>query len=231
MAILKKMGDFLGKAGKFTVTARYGYDVVQETGQKIEFGGIVKYTVSRPDRMRLDILESDGKKAVKLFDGKSITTYAERVNVYASTEYTGSLDDAIIYAVRDLKMRLPMAVLFVSNASEEFDRRITSLAYVETDTILDVPCDHLAGTTETVDFEIWVPQGGEPLPRRVLISYREAEGEPQFRARFSEWNFSPSITDATFAFAPPEGVEKIPFLALMEIKTPRTPSTKKGGRK
>ncbi|HBD10314.1 MAG TPA: hypothetical protein DCZ69_18850, partial [Syntrophobacteraceae bacterium] len=38
MAILKKMGDVLGKAGKFTVTAHSTHDVVQESGLKIEFG-------------------------------------------------------------------------------------------------------------------------------------------------------------------------------------------------
>jgi hypothetical protein len=230
MTILKKMGDFLGKAGKYTVTVRSTHDSVQVSGQKIEFGRLLKYTVSRPDRLRVDSQDSDGKKGTVVFDGKAITAYGERRNAYASAELKGSLDDAVVYFVRDLKMQLPLAMLFVSNVTQEFEGRIRSLAYVETDTLLDVPCDHLAGSTDTVDFQIWVAQGNEPLPRRVLITYRQTKGEPQFRAWFSEWNLSPNLTDAAFAFTPSEGVERIPFLVAIEAKRPKAPSAKKGGK-
>jgi hypothetical protein len=231
MSILRNMGDFLTKAGKFTVTVHSSYDVIQESGREVEFEEIMKYAISRPDRMRIDFQESDGNQRVVVFDGKNLSAYGERQNVYASTELPGTLDNAIVYFVRDLKMRMPMAMLFVSNVNDEFERRITSLAYVETNTIKDVPCDHLVGSTDTVDFQIWVAQGNEPLPRRVVITYREAKGEPQFRARFSHWDFSPRFTDASFAFAPPEGMECLPLLALMETKMPRTPSAKRGGHK
>jgi hypothetical protein len=230
MTILKKMGDFLGKAEKYTVTVRSTHDSVQESGQKIEFGRLLTYTVSRPDRLRVDSQDSDGKKGAVVFDGKVITAYGERRNAYASAELTGTLDDAIVYFVRDLKMQLPLAMLFVSNVTQELESRVTSLAYVETDTLLDVPCDHLAGTTDTVDFQVWVAQGDKPLPRRVLITYRQAKGEPQFRAWFSDWNLSPTITDTTFAFKPAEGVERIPFLVAIEAKRPKSPSAKKGGK-
>jgi hypothetical protein len=231
MSILRNMGDFLVKAGKFTVKINATYDVVQESGQKVEFEETMKYAISRPDRMRIDVQESDGNNRVVVFDGKNLSVYGERQNVYASTELPGTLDNAIVYFVRDLKMRMPMAMLFVSNVNEEFERRITSLAYVETNTIKDVPCDHLSGSTDTVDFQIWVAQGNEPLPRRVVITYRHAEKEPQFRARFSQWDFSPPLTDASFAFAPPQGMECLPLLALMETKMFRTPSAKRGGKK
>jgi len=52
MSILKKMSEFLAGAGCFSVTIRDGYDVVQESGQKIEFGELRNVTVSRPDRLR-----------------------------------------------------------------------------------------------------------------------------------------------------------------------------------
>jgi hypothetical protein len=230
MSILRNMGAFLAKAGQFTVKVHASYDVIQESGQEVEFEEIMKYAVSRPDRMRVDVQESDGNKRVVVFDGKNLSAYGERQHVYASTELPGTLDNAIMYFVRDLKMRLPLAMLFVSNVIEEFERRITSLAYVETNTIKDVPCDHLAGSTDTVDFQIWVAQGGEPLPRRVIITYRHAEKEPQFRARFSHWDFSPVFTDASFAFAPPAGMECLPLLTLTENNMPRPRSAKKGGK-
>ncbi len=37
-ALLMRMADFLSKTPRFSVGIRNGYDVVQESGQKIEFG-------------------------------------------------------------------------------------------------------------------------------------------------------------------------------------------------
>ena len=48
-AILTRMADFLAGAQRFSVTVRAGYDAVQKSGQKIEFGDMRKVTLSRPD--------------------------------------------------------------------------------------------------------------------------------------------------------------------------------------
>jgi hypothetical protein len=73
----------------------------------------------------------------------------------------------------------------------------------------------LAGRTETVDYQVWITEGAQPLPLRVVLTYKNAEGQPQFQAHFSDWNLSPEIQDSQFAFAPPEGARKISFLAQL----------------
>jgi hypothetical protein len=45
----------------------------------------------------------------------------------------------------------------------------------------------------------------------VVLTYKNAEGQPQFRAQFSDWNLAPEITESMFAFTPPQGVQKIDF--------------------
>jgi hypothetical protein len=86
--------------------------------------------------------------------------------------------------------------------------------YVETTTITDVPCDHLAARTAAgVDFQVWVAQGSEPLPRRIVITYKNENGQPQFWADLSKWNLAPDVSDALFSFTPPNGAERIQFLA------------------
>jgi hypothetical protein len=57
-----------------------------------------------------------------------------------------------------------------------------------------------------------VERNGEPVPRRVVIVYEHAEGRPQFRADLSEWDLSPRTPASLFAFRPPEGAERVPFL-------------------
>jgi hypothetical protein len=232
MPILKKMSEYLAQAERFSVNLRNGYDVVQESGQKIEFGEVRKVTVSRPDHMRIETERSDGDKGLVIFDGKQITVYLPNKNVYASASKPGTIDETIQYAVSDLKVRVPLAMMLLTTLPSEIDRRVVSADYVEKTTITDVPCDHLAVRTgQGVDFQVWVAQGEQPLPRRIVITYISETGQPQFWADFSDWNLAPEISDALFAFTPPNGAERIQFLAEVRNIATKASKHKKGGKK
>ncbi|MGQ0593776.1 MAG: DUF2092 domain-containing protein [Gammaproteobacteria bacterium] len=229
-AILMGMAELLSRTQRFSVNVLSSYDTVQPSGQKIEFGDNRTLTVSRPDRMRAEAERSDGDKQLVLFDGKAITVYSSPRNVYATISKPGDLDDAIAYFMRDLHMRLPLALLFVNRLPAELEHRVQSVDYVEKTSILGAPAHHLAGQTTTVDFQIWVADGGQPLPQRVVLTYKDAEGEPQFRAQFSDWNLAPEISDSMFAFTPPEGAEKIAFLPqLRAVAVPRKAAPDQSG--
>ena len=133
---------------------------MQASGQKIEFGDLRKVLVQRPHNLRLEIEQSDGDVSVVVFDGKELTAFDQSNNVYAKTPLEGDVDAAIIHFVRDLQMRLPLAMLLLSGLPAELDRRVQSLDYVEETEILGVLCDHLAGRTGDVDFQVWVAQNG-----------------------------------------------------------------------
>jgi hypothetical protein len=110
-------------------------------------------------------------------------------------------------------MRLPLAALLLSRFPAEIERRTQSLDYVERTLLDGTPVHHLAARTETVDYQLWIAQGARPLPLRAVLTYKNSEGHPQFRAQFSDWNLSPEIRDTQFAFSPPQGARKIAFLA------------------
>jgi hypothetical protein len=211
--ILMRMARFLANTQRFTVKMRDDYDVLQESGQKIEFGESRVISVDRPDGLRVEIEHSDGAKHLVLYDGKAITAFSPRENVYAQLSKTGGIDEAIMYFLRDLHMRLPLAMLLVSRFPEEIERRTQALDYVEKTEIDGTWAHHLAGRTETVDYQVWIDAGNRPLPLRVVLTYKDSEGQPQFRAHFSEWNLAPDIQESQFAFNPPEGARKIAFLA------------------
>jgi len=169
LATLKNMSEYLAKAERFSVSIRDGYDAVQQSGQKVEFGEVRKVTVSRPDRLRIEVERSDGEKGLVIFNGKDLTVYTADKNVYATVSKQGTLDQAIKYALDELKIRVPLAMMLLSTLPSELDDFVVSADYVETTTITDVPCDHLAvRTAKGVDFQVWVAQGSEPLPRRIV---------------------------------------------------------------
>jgi hypothetical protein len=231
VTILKNMSQYLAQAERFSVTIRDGYDAVQESGQKVEYGAVRKVTVSRPDRLRIEVERSDGEKGLVIFNGKDITVYTANKNVYATVSRPGTLDEAIKYAVDDLKIRIPLAMMLLSTLPSEVDNLVISADYVETTTLTDVPCDHLAArTSRGVDFQVWVAQGSEPLPRRVVITYKNETGQPQFWADLSNWNLAPDVSDSLFTFTPPDGADRIQFLAEVGSAA-ATATPKKGSEK
>jgi hypothetical protein len=231
-AILTRMASFMGGAQGFSVSLRAGYDAVQTSGQKIEFGETRQVTLSRPGRLRIEGERSDGTKTVTVFDGKEITVVDQTRNVYAKTPQPGGIDESVIHFVRDLGMRLPLAVLVVSRLPQEMSERVRSIEYIEMTRINGVPAHHLAARTDTVDFQVWVADGDQPLPQRIVLTYRNAPGQPQFWATFSGWNLKPAINDATFAAAPPSGAQQIAFAARLPRVSPvaRKPAVDKGAK-
>lgn len=231
-AILMRMAEFLSKAQRFSVGVSGGYDAVQESGQKIEFGEKRMVTLSRPDRLRIESERSDGAKTLTVFTGKEIMLIDMASKVYASAPQTGGLDETIIHYVKDLGMRLPLAVLLVSQLPAELKERVRSIDYVEKTSILGAVSHHLAARTDSVDFQVWVSDGDRPLPQRIVITYKQAKGEPRFWAQFSDWNLAPAIVETTFAVKPPEGLQKVAFAAqLPRIATPaRKPVADKGAK-
>ena len=231
-AILMRTADFLGGTQRFSVSVRGGYDAVQKSGQKIEYNEMRKVTLSRPDRLRVEGERSDGAKKLIVFNGKEIVLIDAASNVYATAPQPGGLDDTIVHFVKDLGMRLPLAVLLVSQAAAELKDRVRSVDIVEKTNIYGSPSHHLAARTDQVDFQVWVADGDKPLPQRIVITYKKDKGEPQFRAQFSDWNLAPAIEDSTFLVTPPDGAQKVPFAAQLPRVSPaaRKRSAEKGAK-
>lgn len=226
-ARLMDMARFLGGAEKFSVTLRVGYEVMQDNGQKIEFGEIRELAVQRPDRARILEVASHGDRDMMLFDGKLITMLDGETGLYAQAPQPGDLDATVIHFVRDLQMRLPLAPMFMQRFADELQNRVQSIDYVERTDILGEPAHHIAARTANVDFQVWIADSKRPLPLRVVLNYPAAEGQPQFWANFSKWNLSPRFGKSTFKFTPPADARQIVF-AVQLLPPPGSPQAAEG---
>ena len=228
MAVLQRATAALSQAQGFSVTVDIGFDAVQDSGRKIEFGETRQIVLRRPDRLRVDATTRDGAQSTILFDGKDITIVHPQENVYATAARPGSVDEAIAYFVHDLGMRFPLAEMLTSQLAQRLPEQVRIADYVEAASIAGVPCDHLALRGDETDMQVWVAQGQQPLPRRVVITYRHADGRPQFWAQFSDWNLAPEAPDALFTFTPPAGAAQIAFSPRQMLQSGAAPT--KGGQ-
>jgi hypothetical protein len=206
------MANFLAKSQRLGVTADCTYDVMQDSGEKIEFGEQRKLILRRPDRARFEVTGRDGSRRGVLFDGTQLTAFDVEENVYTTVAKPGTVDAALLYYTQELKMRLPLRELFAADLSQEIKDALGSARLVEQETVGGVATDHVAFRGDTADVQLWIARDGDPLPQRIVITYRLAEGQPQFVADFHGWTFTPEVPDSAFAFVPPEGAHKIPIL-------------------
>jgi hypothetical protein len=216
-ATLMNFARFLTSQKSFSYTAVMGYEAVQDSGLRLEFGATRKVTVNRPNRARVEAQRRDGSKRLVIIDGKQISVFDENEKVYATVPKEGTLSEIIDYYVDDLQMTLPLAELASDDLSEVLTENISFGHTLGESTISGILCDNLVLQNDEVDIQLWIAKGKKPLPRRVVITYKNEPGEPQFWAQFLEWDLSPDVDDKQFTFQPPADANKINFAPKLAV--------------
>lgn len=211
-ALLMRMADRLATAQSFSVDMQAGFDVVQASGQKIEFSESRQILLNRPDDVRVETVRSDGTTQEILFDGKQLVFFDRGANVFSRLDRTGSVDQLIGHLVYDLDTPVPLSALLVTKLSALLGDVVQEVAVVERTTLAGQPAIHLAARTPDVDFQVWTTLGDQPVPLRIVITYKNDRGQPQFWANLGAWNFSPALDVQSFVFVPPAGAEQVAFL-------------------
>ena len=129
--------------------------------------------------------------------------------VYDATRQPGDIDSSLEFLAKQVAIPRQLRNFFSNDLTASLGSAVKSGYYDGKSKISGVMCDHLALRGEKEDVQVWIARGDEPVPRRIVISYREIEGQPQFWAQFIEWDFSPDLSDTTFTFSPPEGAKRI----------------------
>ncbi len=214
MASLTRSADFLASQKSFSFEADVSHDVLQVNGQMLEFGGTRDVLIRRPDRLRAESVDRSGDVMQLFFDGQSILIDMPKEDAYMKAEHPGTLYSALDYLVEDLGAPAPLEDFVSENFAAELEGQIESGHFVENARLDDHVCEHLAFRADEVDFQIWIRGGEVPVPCRLVITYKKAEGHPQFTAEFHDWNFTPEVDDEMFTFTPPESAERLQIQAL-----------------
>jgi hypothetical protein len=154
LAALKKMGGFLHSLKAFTLRADTSTDeVLDDSGQKIQFNSVVEYSVRPPDRLRADVV-ADRKHQQFFYDGKTLTLYGQRVHYYASIPTPPTIRETLTVAAQKYGLEVPLADLFFWGTDQADLEDITAAINVGPSWIGGVLCDHYAFRQESVDWQI-----------------------------------------------------------------------------
>ncbi len=209
--VVRRACEYLRSLDRFSVAAEISYDEVLAAGYKLQYSRAGRLLVERPDRFRFDSESDKGYRTV-WYDGKSLTIYDEDLSVFATFEAPDTID-ATLDLIADRGIVMPLDDLLYSEPCAGLGEHVQSGYYVGLNYVDGGFYHHVLLATDAVDVQLWVEDDETPLIRKVVITYGEELGEPQFMAILRDWDPAPAPTPADFVFTPPAGAHKVDIFA------------------
>lgn len=211
--LVKASTDFLASQKRFSAETRSSLEVVLTSGQKIQFDHLARLSVQRPNKLRADRV-GDLVEQAFYFDGKSLTIFNPGEKYFATVAAPGTIEEMLDFARTRLDIVAPAGDLVYGNAYDILMTDVTQGFVVGKAVVEGVRCDHLAFRAPHVDWQIWIQEGKEPLPRKLVITTRDQANAPQFSVVVTKWNLRPTFTPQTFSFRAPSGAKQVEFMPL-----------------
>jgi len=211
--LIKQVSGYLTMAESFSVRSNATFEQVIPTGHKLQTSRTADVLVRRPNRLRAEVVSDQGVTRF-YFDGKKMSRFDLDNNTYASINIPGNLEQAFDHAMEKFHMDAPLADLIAGNLYENFINNTESAFYAGLHYMDGSKYHHLALSNKNVDFQVWVTDDAAPVIRKIVITYKHLEGEPQFTAILSDWKFNPRTPDMVFEFYPPVDADQIEFLPV-----------------
>jgi hypothetical protein len=210
-ALLKQTFAALTGAEAFSFHAEILVDRVDDTGQKLQFSAAMDVAMRRPDRLRVEYIgDLFAKRA--WYDGKQLTVFDPDHDIYASMPGAGDVGATLTAAEDRYGVDLPLADLARSDLWTLVESGLERVRRLGLHDVGGTDCEHLALRREHHDVQVWIKPGAPPHLCKLLFTYTNEPGSPQFMAIFSDWNFSPKLRDTFFEPELPDGAVKAAFL-------------------
>jgi hypothetical protein len=208
--LVQQMSTRLAAAKELSVATTEVRDVVRRSGAKERVSLTGLYTMRRPDRFHSKV--SGGKGLESWYDGKMVTVAVAQDKVFAQAPMPETIDRTLDALAERYDMALPLGDLFYSSAEKALLSDTTTGGYAGPENVGDTPCHHLAFRDAGVEWDIWLPVQGEPLPARLKVVNRHRSGEPVTDVTFTRWNLAPQLSAAMFTPSVPADYEGIAIL-------------------
>jgi hypothetical protein len=209
---LKAMSSYLAGLKTFSFQVEEFFDDVQDDGLKIQLSNQRHLSVSRPNKVYGEDV-GDTANSLFYYDGKIVTVYDRGQKTYA-TEKAPATIDAMLDDLHDrFNTHQTLADFLFADPYKVFTEHVQSGTYVGLHHVGKTKCHHLAFRQKQIDWQIWIDADEkQPLPRKLLITFKRQLDQPQYTALIHRWDIDPKLADDLFQFQPPAGIRKVDFL-------------------
>ena len=167
----------------------------------------------RPDRLAGDA-SGDARNGSFWFDGKTFSAIDREQNVWAAGLVPPTIDGALDWVFDQTGTVVPLADFVYSDGYDRLMGDVQRGVYLGIHDVAGVPCHHLSFEQATIDWQLWIDAGADPLPRKLVITYKTEDEVPQYSVTIRKWNLAAQLPDGLFRFSPPAGAKRVDVPAL-----------------
>ncbi len=211
------MSRTLNEAKAFSFHCVGVMDEVAKTGQLVQFSRDGRAVAVRPNKLFIEVKGDDVDRSV-CYQGKTLTVLNKKDNSYASTKAPDTITKMLDFVVEEYGLTLPLADVLVKDSYTSLTANVQTGRYIGLHNVGGTPCHHLAFRQEAIDWQIWIDAGKTPVPRKLVITYKNEPGHPSYSATLDEWDLSPKIPPGRFEFKAPAKAKKIEMAELLGLK-------------
>jgi hypothetical protein len=210
---MRTMSDTLARANTFRFETEERLEMIAAGGEKRELAFTRKVTVRRPNGLVFELREkgSSAVHVVAYYDGKTATLSDSAGRAWAQTPEPETIDEMLDDVARRFGLPVPVGDVIYSSPYDAFIGKDTKGGFVGRETIDGTSCAKLIYADDVVEVRLWIPSSGPALPRRLELVYKQASMPLMSKVEFTHWQLDAPVTDAMFAFQPPEGHTPVEF--------------------
>jgi hypothetical protein len=212
--LVRRMSDRLAKAGAFALEAEETYDEVPRHAPRQQLTAVRRVALRRPDRFAGDV-SGDALNRSYWYDGKALSVLDKEQNTWTSGTVPGTIDAALDWIFDTTGTVVPLADFAYADVYSRLMGAVQRGVYLGIHEAAGVPCHHLSFEQATIDWQLWIDAGPEPLPRRLVIAYKTEDEVPQYAVTIRKWNLEAKVPDEIFRFEPPAGARRVEIRAFV----------------
>lgn len=211
--LVRGMSDRLARAEAFAFEAEEVYDEVPEHSPRQQLTSKRGVVLRRPNRLAGDATGDAIHRSI-YYDGRTFSAIDREQNVWASGTVPPTIDEALDWVFDQTGTVLPLADFLYTDAYSRLMESVQRGVYLGIHDVAGVPCHHLSFEQATIDWQLWIDAGPEPLPRKLVIAYKTEDEVPQYAVTIRKWNLQAKVPDHLFRFDPPEGAMRVAVAAF-----------------
>ncbi|KKL04573.1 hypothetical protein LCGC14_2614720, partial [marine sediment metagenome] len=150
--ILYRASKYLQQTKTFKFQADVTRDVILYDGVRVQFSGISKVIVQRPNKLQASF-DGDERSRRSYFDGETLTICSLTRNTYAQAKISGTIDEAIDFVFETFGFSIPLADLVYADPYAVLIENVDKGYFVGQHKIDGVLCDHLVFQQEQIDWQ------------------------------------------------------------------------------
>lgn len=206
--ILQRMCRYVSERETFLAVAETTNDQIGADGVRVQVSSRRKLHVKRPDLVAVDVTGDTGARRI-VYDGKAVSMLDRKQHYYSIIPVPGTIDTALDKLAQDYGIVVPLEDLMYTDLYERMIARVSTGQYLGLHKVGSHECHHLVFAAGTSNWELWVQEGDQPIPRKLSIDYGRGADRARYSATMIGWNSSPSFDEDTFEFKVPESAKQL----------------------